>query len=359
MNGHSAEERNALLLGTRTSGGGFSPSEALGAVLSYLHDEGEAASTGILWKVIREEKHIAYNDKRVLEVWGSWDDFCTAIIEVLAEGGFITRSPEGNWVLGENAIPGKQLQYFRDRANNKMRGTFFGKNKRVIRDAIGEARTRIENLIYWLQSVRDLDPALGKVHGIQVGASAVLQDALRAPEEKPPAAEQGKKQEEQEESPPRGGIGKKRPDGMIQRFIFGYLRDNAGRPVSIQEMTHAFNAHDRENIYSGKYKAIHTGVVNQAVDKMHRVEPDCTLLWVRPPEVDHVSVLYEPGPGSGEPYRDKASERPPKPVFHPDEERQCTICGQFKSKQDDFLTEWAADHWSTRRQCEECRGKRR
>lgn len=242
MGGHpiSTEKRNALLLGDRTSGGGFSPSEAFREVLSYLHDHGYAADD-VLYKVIREQKHIAFKDKRVLEVWGSRDVFCRVILDVLAEGGFTVRGGDGLWRLGGKAAPGKSLTIIRvhDGKDTRLRVSFLGEKQRAAREKIGEARVKVEDFIWWLQAVRGFDPVLERVYGKAAGMSAVLQAASSGsfPEE----------DDEQEETPEReepAGKTIPRPHGHVTVFTERYMREHQGKWVTTKQVAIAY---DREH----------------------------------------------------------------------------------------------------------------
>jgi len=293
-------QRDALLLGdlSSASGGGQPLPEALRAVLSYLYENG-FTTTSVLHKIIREQDIVAFKDARILEVWKTWESFCNAILGALHDGGFISGSFGDGWMVTEKAVPGKELTVIRIQDKDKdrrTRVTFHSERERRARNEMQVVKNSVDSLITQVNRVQSKHPAYEKVGQHLLAITQLLREGLN-----------GDAPREDEESfpgnlPPgisrRGYNGpKRREPGAIKNWVYEYLTAHPREVVSVKRLTDTFNAQDAEAIQSGEYPAIHTGVVNQAINRLYMDHPGCQVEWIRE-GVRHVSVIYVPPPGS-------------------------------------------------------------
>lgn len=192
-------ERDARLLGTDGISGGITLPEVFRDVLETLLDE-SPLHEGELGRVIRKSK--GFKEARVLEVWESWGNFSRAILSVLQDGGWITEAGH-YWSITSRGIAqeGQQFVVLQDRGRHasRIRVTFHGTRARLAKEALGEAREKVEDLFYHLDSQKHLDPALRQARDDLMVISENLQTALRNP---PPVVI---KQEEKQAPPQEKG----------------------------------------------------------------------------------------------------------------------------------------------------------
>lgn len=290
-------QRDALLLGdlSSASGGGQPLPEALRAVLSYLYENG-FTTTSVLHKIIREQDIVAFKDARILEVWNTWEGFCNAILGALHDGGFISGSFGDGWVVTEKAVPGKELTIIRILGKDKdrrTRVTFHSERERRARNEMQIVKNGVDSLITQVNKVQNNHPAYGKVSQYLLAITQLLREGLNG-------NTQGEEDEKEilpdlPSSPKRVGYNgpRRREPGAIKNWVYEYLTAHPREVVSVKRLTDTFNAQDAEAIQSGEYPAIHTGVVNQAINRLYMDHPGCQVEWIRE-GVRHVSVIYVP-----------------------------------------------------------------
>lgn len=290
-------ERDALLLGDRnsSSGGGQPLPEALRAVLTHLHDN-SVAGTRTLHRIIREQPNVAHKDRRILEVWGTWNDFCNAIIGVLHDGEYITGSFEDGWIITDKSVPGKSLMILRGAhgdEDRRIRVTFYSERDREMRNGIQKIRDDVDNLLTQIAKVRDSHPVFGKVEQYQLASSQLLREALSGK----PRDEQEEDEEEKQAVPPRKPRQRLRAEfrrgGVVRDWVFAYMRAHPRQLMSVQSIAAAFDEHDKENIESGRFGEINTAAITARLRDLNEADPG-EIVWVRPPEVRRVSAMYVP-----------------------------------------------------------------
>ncbi len=293
------EQRDALLLGdwNSASGGGQPLPEALRAVLSYLYENGFTA-TSVLHKVIREQDVVAFKDTRILEVWKTWESFCNAILDVLRDGKFISGSFGDGWIITEKAVPGRVLTVIRiadGERDRRTRVTFHSEHDRRMRNEMQVVKNGVDSLLTQVNRTKGSHLVYEKVNQYLLACTQLLREALNGGG----GAEQEEGSEEESPVPFRSlpstrATGHRKP-GVIQRWIYDYLMAHPGQLISVKDLTSGYNAYDAENIQSGRVKEIHSGVVNQAIDRLTRHHPGSRVEWVRE-DVRYISIVYTPAP---------------------------------------------------------------
>jgi len=296
-------QRDALLLGdwNSASGGGQPLSEAFRAVLSYLYENG-FTTTSVLHKIIREQDVVAFKDTRILEVWKTWESFCNAILGALQDGELISGKFSDGWTVTGKAVPGKPLTVIRiidGDKDRRSRVTFHSERDRVIRNEMQVIKNGIDTAITQVNRAKSNHLIYEKVSQYLLAVTQLLRGALN-----------GSTQQETDEedfsfeSLPdlpnslkrRGYNGpKRREPGAIKNWVYEYLATHPREVVSVKKLTDTFNAESADAIESGEYPAIHTGVVNQAINRLYMDHPGCQVEWIRE-GVRHVSVIYVPAP---------------------------------------------------------------
>jgi hypothetical protein len=178
------EERASRLFGVREAlgTGGLLLPEVFGTVLEALipgPQPGEA-----LHKIIREL--LSYKGERVLDNWESWDAFCSDMLAILSDGGWITLN-EGLFSNTGKVIPEVQLTILYDPCNRarKIRVTVHDAAGRERKEAVARAWQRAGEFSRWLSERSELSPAIARARNKMEGVTEILLKAVQNPEPPP------------------------------------------------------------------------------------------------------------------------------------------------------------------------------
>lgn len=171
------EERHARLLGAGDEGGGVPLSDAFRVTVTCLWDSG-GCPVDVIARAVR--KTLSFKEERVKAVWGTWDFFTSELLEELLRADYVQVDGEA-WLLTDKTIPEKQLgiQF----GPQRIRFTFHDQRGNEVRESIGNALVRTNELLVLLRDSRNDHTALRQAYQVVSGLSELLTAVMINPKQ--------------------------------------------------------------------------------------------------------------------------------------------------------------------------------